>query len=113
MIIVRTSRASILYLLERWLGLNGRSSQTDWPRAEPRWRVCLRTVAVGVIQGMIGEPLVHLLKLAADSVDGCAMFFWSLYRRSISRDFAGASSKSTSIGRSVRDRWRAPQMANG
>ena len=82
MIIVRTSRASIPYLLERWLGLNGDTARRIGHVLSQGGEFAFVLFAVGVIQGMIGEPLVHLLKLAVTSVDGCAMFFWSFYQRS-------------------------------
>jgi len=64
MIIVRTSRASIPYLLERWLGLNGDTARRIGHVLSQGGEFAFVLFAMGVIQGMIGEPLVHLLKLA-------------------------------------------------
>src|SRR5437016_5424027 len=64
MIIVRASRAIIPYLLERWLGLNGDTARRIGHVLSQGGEFAFVLFAVGVIQGMIGEPLVHLLKLA-------------------------------------------------
>ena len=63
-IIIRASRAIIPYLLERWLGLNGDTARRIGHVLSQSGEFVLVLFAVGVIQGMIGEPLVHLLKLA-------------------------------------------------
>jgi Kef-type K+ transport system membrane component KefB len=80
MIIVRASRAIIPYLIERWLGLNGDTARRIGPVLSQGGEFAFVLFAMGVIQSMIGEPLVHLIKLA-DSVDGCAISC-SFYRRS-------------------------------
>ena len=64
MIIVRASRAIIPYLLERWLGLNGDTARRIGPVLSQGGEFAFALFAVGVIQGMIGEPLIPLLKLA-------------------------------------------------
>jgi len=64
MIIVRASRAIIPYLLERWLGLNGDTARRIGHVLSQGGEFAFVLFAVGVIQGMIGEPLVHLLRLA-------------------------------------------------
>ena len=63
MIIVRARRAIIPYLLERWLGLNGDTARRIGHVLSQGGEFAFVLFAVGVIQGMIGEPLVHLLKL--------------------------------------------------
>ena len=65
MIIVRASRAIIPYLLERWLGLNGDTARRIGPVLSQGGEFAFVLFAMGVIQSMIGEPLVHLIKLAA------------------------------------------------
>ena len=62
-IIVRASRATIPYLLERWLGLNGDTARWIGPVLSQGGEFAFILFAVGVMQSMIGEPLVHLLKL--------------------------------------------------
>jgi glutathione-regulated potassium-efflux system protein KefB len=64
MIIVRASRAIIPYLLERWLGLNGGTARRIGPVLSQGGEFAFVLFAMGVIQSMIGEPLVHLIKLA-------------------------------------------------
>ena len=64
MIVVRASRAIIPYLLERWLGLNSDTARRIGPVLSQGGEFTFVLFAVGVIQGMIGEPLVHLLKFA-------------------------------------------------
>jgi len=63
-IIVRASRAIIPYLLERWLGLNGDTARRIGPVLSQGGEFAFVLFAVSAIQGMIGEPLVHLLKFA-------------------------------------------------
>ena len=63
MIIVRASRAIIPYPLERWLGLNGDTARRIGPVLSQGGEFAFILFAVGVIQSMIGEPLVHLIKL--------------------------------------------------
>src|SRR6476659_5509004 len=64
MIIVRASTAIIPYLLERWLGLNGDTARRIGPLLSQGGEFAFVLFAVGVMQSMIGEPLVHLIKLA-------------------------------------------------
>jgi Kef-type K+ transport system membrane component KefB len=64
MIIVRASRAIIPYLLERWLGLNGDTARRIGHVLSQGGEFAFVLFAMGVIQSMIGEPLVHLIKLA-------------------------------------------------
>ena len=64
MIIVRASRAIIPYLLERWLGLNGDTARRIGPVLSQGGEFAFVLFAVGAIQSVIGEPLVHLIKLA-------------------------------------------------
>ena len=64
MIIVRASRAIIPYLIERWLGLNGDTARRIGPVLSQGGEFAFVLFAVGAIQSMIGEPLVHLIKLA-------------------------------------------------
>ncbi|MGA7373372.1 MAG: hypothetical protein WBE89_15875 [Methyloceanibacter sp.] len=64
MIIVRASRAIIPYLLERWLGLNGDTARRIGPVLSQGGEFAFALFAVGVMQSIIGEPLVHLIKLA-------------------------------------------------
>jgi len=64
MIIVRASRAIIPYLIERWLGLNGDTARRIGPVLSQGGEFAFVLFAVGVIQSIIGEPLVHLIKLA-------------------------------------------------
>ena len=64
MIIVRASRAIIPYLLERWLGLNGDTARRIGPVLSQGGEFAFVLFAVGLMQSMIGEPLVHLIKLA-------------------------------------------------
>ena len=63
MIIVRASRAIIPYLLERWLGLNGDTARRIGPVLSQGGEFAFVLFAVGAIQSVVGEPLVHLLKL--------------------------------------------------
>ena len=62
-IIVRASRATIPYLLERWLGLNGNTARWIGSVLSQGGEFAFILFAVGVMQSMIGEPLVHLIKL--------------------------------------------------
>ena len=65
MIIVRASRAIIPYLLERWLGLNGDTARRIGPVLSHGGEFAFVLFgAVGLMQSMIGEPLVQLIKLA-------------------------------------------------
>ena len=64
MIIVRASRAIIPYLIERWLGLNGDTARWIGPVLSQGGEFAFVLFAVGAIQSVIGEPLVHLIKLA-------------------------------------------------
>ena len=64
MIIVRASRATIPYPLERWLGLNGNTARRIGCVLSQGGEFAFILFAVGVLQSMIGEPLVHLIKLA-------------------------------------------------
>ena len=73
LIIVRASRATIPYLLERWLGLNGDTARWIGPVLSQGGEFAFILFAVGVMQSMIGELLVHLLKLVSNYVDGCAI----------------------------------------
>ena len=63
MIIVRARRAITPYLLERWLGLNGDTARRIGHVLSQGGEFAFVLFAVGVLQGMIGEPFVHLLKL--------------------------------------------------
>ena len=85
MIIVRTSRASIPYLLERWLGLNGDTARRIGHVLSQGGEFAFVLFAVGVIQGMIGEPLVHLLKLAVTLSMAAQCFFGLFTNEVISR----------------------------
>ena len=70
MIIVRTSRASIPYLLERWLGLNGDTARRIGPVLSQGGEFAFVMFAVGVIQIVICD-LVNLavtLSMAAQSL---------------------------------------------
>ena len=64
MIIVSVSRAVIPYLLERWLGLNGDTARRIVPLLSHGGEFAFVLFAVGLMQSMIGEPLVQLIKLA-------------------------------------------------
>jgi Kef-type K+ transport system membrane component KefB len=64
MIIVRASRAIIPYLLERWCGLNGDTSRRLGPVLSQGGEFAFVLFAAGAIQGVVGEPMVNLLKLA-------------------------------------------------
>jgi hypothetical protein len=64
MIIVRASRAIIPYLIERWLGLNGDTARRIGPVLSQGGEFAFVLFAVGAIQSVVGEPLVHLIKLA-------------------------------------------------
>jgi hypothetical protein len=62
--IVRASRAVIPSLLERRLGLDGDTARRIGHVLSQGGEFAFVLFAVGVIQGLIGEPLIHLLKLA-------------------------------------------------
>src|SRR6476469_6062939 len=85
MIIIRASRASIPYLLERWLGLNGDTARRIGHVLSQGGEFAFVLFAVGVIQSMIGEPLVHLLKLAMTLSMAAQCFFGLFTNEVISR----------------------------
>ena len=64
MIIVRASRAIIPYLIERWLGLNGDTARRIGPVLSQGGEFAFVLFVAGAIQSVVGEPLVHLIKLA-------------------------------------------------
>ena len=64
MIIVRASRATIPYLLERWSGVNGDTARRLGPVLSQSGEFAVVLFAAGAIQGVIGEPIANLLTLA-------------------------------------------------
>ena len=64
MIIVRASRAIIPYLIERWLRLNGDTARRIGPVLSQGGEFAFVLFVAGAIQSVVGEPLVHLIKLA-------------------------------------------------
>ena len=84
MIIVRARRAIIPYLLERWLGLNGLTARRIGHVLSQGGEFACVLFAVGVLQGMIGEPLVHLLKLVV-TLSMAAQSFALIIDEAISR----------------------------
>jgi hypothetical protein len=62
--IFRISRAIILYLLERWWGLNGDTARRLGPLLSQGCQFAFVLLAADAIQGVMGEPTANLLKLA-------------------------------------------------
>jgi glutathione-regulated potassium-efflux system protein KefB len=64
MIIVSASRAIIPYLLERWWGLNGDTARRLGPVLSQGGKFAFGLFAADAIQGVMGEPMANLLKIA-------------------------------------------------
>jgi Kef-type K+ transport system membrane component KefB len=94
---IRASRAIIPYLLERWLGLDGDTARRIGHVLSQGGEFAFILFAVGVIQGMIGEPLVR-----------CSTTTESMCSRSITRRCRAALSACASRRRRCIAMRRSP-----